>query len=338
MLMQPLVSILVPAYNAEPWIADTLNSLTGQTWPRKEIIVVDDGSSDATAAIARGLESSGVKVVQQENRGPAAARNHAYRLSQGEYIQFIDADDLLSPDKITEQIKVLRASSPGMLGICASTYFQDGTDPEEGLAQNGWPAVDSDDPIQWLTELLGPEGPFGVVPHGAWLTPRVVAEEAGSWDETPSPDDDGEYFARVVLASAGIRRAAAGRFYYRKRAAGGSWSSLPRNARSEWGKLHSLECKMQHLVSRTNDARARRALANRFMQRAVEAYPFFPEITQRALAKAEEMGGTDFLPFATWKGELLSRLFGWRTTRRAQVLFRTYRPYKHKPLSAAATE
>jgi len=325
--MQPLVSILIPAYDAERWIADTLQSAVGQTWPNKEIIVVDDGSKDGTVALARRFESAGVRVAEQENRGPAAARNHAYRLSQGEFIQFIDADDLLSPEKITEQIKVLCESPPRMLGICPWTYFQDGTDPEQGLAENGWPAVDTDAPVEWLTDLLGPEGPFGMVPPGAWLTPRAVAEDAGGWDETPSPDDDGEYFARVVLASAGIRRAASGRFYYRKRPTGGSWSSLPRNARSEWGALHSLECKMQHLLARTSDPRARRALANRFVQRAVEAYPYFPEITGRALEKAHGLGGTDYLPpYGTWKGDLFSRVFGWKATKRAQAIYHRYKP------------
>jgi len=323
--MQPLVSILIPAYNAERWIADTLKSAVGQTWPNKEIIVVDDGSKDGTVALARRFECSGVKVIQQENRGPAAARNRAYRLSQGDYIQFIDADDLLSPEKITEQIKVLRESPPRMLGICPWTYFQDGADPEQGLAENGWPAVDTDAPVAWLTDLLGPEGPFGMVPHGAWLTPRAVAEDAGGWDETPPPDEDGEYFARVLLASAGIRRAA-GRFYYRKRPTGGSWSST-RNATLQAGALYSLERKMQHLLARTSDPRTKRALANRFVQGAVEAYPYFPEITRRALEKAHELGGTDYVPpYGTWKGELFRRVFGWKATRRAQAIYHRYKP------------
>jgi glycosyltransferase involved in cell wall biosynthesis len=319
--MQPLVSILIPAYNAEAWIADTLRSVVDQTWPTKEIIVVDDGSRDGTVALARRFESSGVKVLQQENRGPAAARNHAYHLAQGEYIQFIDADDLLSPDKITDQIKVLRESPPRMLGICPWTYFQDGTDPEQGLADNGWPAVDSDAPVEWLIELLGPEGRSGMVPVGAWLTPRAVAEAAGGWDETPSPYDDAEYFARVVLASAGIRRTA-GRFYYRKRPGGGSWGST-RNAKLQAGALHSQERRMEHLLARTADPRARRALANGFMHTAVEAYPHFPELTRRALDRVDEMGGTDFVPrFGTWRGELFCRLFGWKAARRVQAIFR----------------
>jgi len=324
--MPPLVSILIPAYNAGPWIADTLKSAVDQTWTNKEIILVDDGSKDATVTLARQFESSTVQVVQQENRGPAAARNHAYRLSQGDYIQFIDADDLLSPDKIAEQIKVLRESPPRVLGICPWTYFQDGADPKGGLEENGWPAVDTDAPLQWLIDLFGPEGPSGMVPHGAWLTPRAVAEAVGLWDETPSPDDDGEYFARAVLASAGIRRAASGRFYYRKRSTGGTWSST-RSPKLQAGALYSHERKAEHLLARTCDPRAKRALANGFMYRAVEAYPYFPELSRRAFEQARKLGSTDFVPpFGTRAGTLINRWFGWRAARRIQAIYHRYKP------------
>ena len=102
--MSPLVSILIPAYNAEPWIADTINSALRQTWPRKEIIVVDDGSRDQTLQIARQFASEDVSVVTQENQGAAAARNKALQLCQGDYVQWLDADDLLSREKVTGQM------------------------------------------------------------------------------------------------------------------------------------------------------------------------------------------------------------------------------------------
>ena len=85
--MKPLVSILIPAYNAEDWIAYTLQSAIAQTWQRKEIIVVDDGSTDRTAEVARRFASKEVTVVSTENQALSAAVNHALRLSQGDYIQ-----------------------------------------------------------------------------------------------------------------------------------------------------------------------------------------------------------------------------------------------------------
>ena len=105
--MQPLVSILIPAFNAEHWIADTIKSAVKQTWPRKEIIIVDDGSSDRTLSIARQFASKEVSVITQPNQGAASARNKAFSLSNGDYIQWLDADDLLSLEKLARQIEVL---------------------------------------------------------------------------------------------------------------------------------------------------------------------------------------------------------------------------------------
>jgi glycosyltransferase involved in cell wall biosynthesis len=93
--MKPLVSILIPSYNAQEFIGETLTSAVAQTWPRKEIIVVDDGSTDHTRAIADRFGSRQVKVVAQEHQGASAARNRAFSLSQGDYIQWLDADDSL---------------------------------------------------------------------------------------------------------------------------------------------------------------------------------------------------------------------------------------------------
>src|SRR5271154_7166784 len=104
--MKPLVSILVPAYNAEAWISDTLRSAISQTWEPKEIIVVDDGSTDQTLSVARRFQSEQVLILSQKNQGAAAARNRAFSLSHGDYIQWLDADDLLAPDKIAKQMEL----------------------------------------------------------------------------------------------------------------------------------------------------------------------------------------------------------------------------------------
>ena len=105
--MEPLVSILIPAYNSQRWIADTLNSALEQTWPKKEIIVVDDGSTDRTLHIAKQFASKNVQVVCQPNQGASVARNTAFSLCQGDYIQWLDADDLLDPHKVEKQLRML---------------------------------------------------------------------------------------------------------------------------------------------------------------------------------------------------------------------------------------
>jgi glycosyltransferase involved in cell wall biosynthesis len=328
------VSILVPAYNAERWVASALQSALDQSWPKAEIIVVDDGSTDQTLAVAKRYESAKLKVIRQENRGAAAARNTALRNAQGDFIQYLDADDLLSGDKIQEQL-ILLLENPDYLSVSSAVYFLDGQDPDSGLLERSG-AVDTDDPVQWLMQLLGSEGRTRTVPYGAWLTPRPVAELAGPWDDSVrSPDDDGEYFARVVLASRGIRASKSGRYYYRKFSQGGSYSTTHSEVLLR-GRLHSLNSKAEWLLARTNAPQAYRALANRYVELAFEAYPSFPKLTDEALGKATEMGGADYVPpFGTWKGELLRKLVGWKAAKRLHASFhRTtdqFRALRHRP-------
>ena len=318
--MNSCVSILVPAYNADRWIGSALESALNQSWTKTEIIVVDDGSRDQTFAVAKRYESTKIKVMRQENRGPAAARNTALREAQGDFLQYLDADDLLSPDKILEQLALLR-ENPDHLSVSSAVYFFDGQDPNSGLVERSG-ALDTDDPVNWLVELLGPDGPFGMVPYGAWLTPHSIAMRAGPWDDSiRSPDDDGEYFARMVLASRGIRASKAGRYYYRKFSHGSSYSSTHSEVLLR-GRFHSLNYKAKSLLARTHDPRAYRALANRYLDLAFQAYPSFPELTNEALEKAREMGHTDYCPrFATWRGELLRHLIGWKAAKRLNTAF-----------------
>lgn len=332
--MNCTVSILIPAFNAERFVGAALQSAVNQTWANTEIILVDDGSTDKTFAVAKQYEGEKVKIMRQDNRGAAAARNTALREAQGDFLQYLDADDLLSPDKIREQL-VLLQENPNYLSVSSAMYFFDGEDPDAGLLERSG-AIDSDDPVQFLMQLLGSEGPTRTIPYGAWLTPTSVASAAGSWDDTVrSPDDDGEYFARVMLASRGIRASKSGRYYYRKFRQGGSYSTTysERNLR---GRLHSLNCKANSLLAQTQDPKAYRALANRYVDLAFGSYPSFPKLTEEALQKAKEMGGTDYIPpFGTWKGDLLRKILGWKAAKRLHASYhRTaghVRALRHRP-------
>ena len=141
------VSILIPAYNAERFVGAAFQSALDQSWPETEIILVDDGSTDQTLAVARRYESAKLKIICQENRGAAAARNTALRKAQGDFIQYLDADDLLSPDKIQEQLILLR-ENPDCLSVSSAIYFLDGQDPDSGLLERSG-ALDTDDPVQF---------------------------------------------------------------------------------------------------------------------------------------------------------------------------------------------
>ena len=117
----PLVSVVVPAFNAAKTISDTLRSISQQTYAALEIVVVDDGSTDETAEIARhhGETDSRVRVITKLNGGVASARNAGIHCTTGAFVAFIDADDLWHPTKIAKQLKVLLAGGPDMALVYA---------------------------------------------------------------------------------------------------------------------------------------------------------------------------------------------------------------------------
>jgi glycosyltransferase involved in cell wall biosynthesis len=209
--MSQLVSILIPAYNCEKWIAETIESALAQTWPNKEIIIVNDGSTDNTLQIAKQFESKSVKVISQENKGAAAARNRAFEHAQGDYIQWLDADDLLAPGKIAEQMKIA-GNGKTDLTLYTSPFgtFYWHTERAIFASNTLWQDLT---PVEWMirrfTENLW-------MHPGVWLISRALAEKAGPWDERLSLNDDGEYISRVVAASENVKFVNTAICYYRQ--------------------------------------------------------------------------------------------------------------------------
>lgn len=117
--MNPLVSVVIPARDAEAFVADAVRSVMGQTYRPLECIVVDDGSTDATASVVSRL--SGVTLLRHEQaRGVSAARNTGVHASTGSYLAFLDADDGWAPEKLTRQVAALTAAP--RTGILMSGY------------------------------------------------------------------------------------------------------------------------------------------------------------------------------------------------------------------------
>lgn len=205
----PLVSIVIPIYNASLFIAETIESTIKQTYPNIELILVDDGSKDDSYRIAKQYESLKITVVKQANKGASAARNYGIRLAKGSYIQFLDADDFLHPRKIEYQLNTLKAYSD--LHLAGGTWqrFVKSLDHLYGeIAPVTQQEVQCFDKTSWLIKR-----PM-MIPN-TWLVSRELIKLAGPWDENITLNDDGEYFYRVIAASAGVvidRKAAT---YYR---------------------------------------------------------------------------------------------------------------------------
>jgi glycosyltransferase involved in cell wall biosynthesis len=119
----PLVSVIVPAYNAERFLGRAMRSALAQTYPHLELIVVDDGSTDGTAEVIRSFRDARVRHLSQANRGQGAARNLGIRASTGRYVTFLDADDLYLPQKVERQVEFLTAHPECQIAFCEAFHF-----------------------------------------------------------------------------------------------------------------------------------------------------------------------------------------------------------------------
>lgn len=313
--MQPLVSILIPAYNAEDWIAQTLQSVLKQTWLNIEVIVVDDGSSDNTFNIAKQFESAIVKVYSQPNQGAAAARNYALRQAQGDFIQFLDADDLLAIDKIEQQMQLLLSTvAPGEAPTCIASgpwaRFYLSAEEAEFIPQPLWRDFA---PIDWL--VCAWEGHWMMHP-AAWLVPRAIAEVAGPWDEALSLNDDGEYFARVILASSEVKFCATAKSYYRS---GISGSLSDRKSDAAYRSAYrAIAAGNTWLLAAETSPRTRKVCATQFQRFIYETYPAVPELRQQAAQWVRQLGGSDLKPTGGPLFQKLSKFLGWRFAKQIQ--------------------
>ena len=206
----PLVSICIPAYNSEKWISETIQSAINQTWQNKEIIVVDDGSTDNTLNILRKFESNFLKIVTQKNKGACAARNYALSLSKGDFIQWLDSDDLLAPNKIELQLKEINfCNNTNILLSSSYAKFYTNIDNPRFVPNSVWEDLT---PQEWLIRHLR-DGAV-MYPH-AWLVNRSIIQKAGKWNESLLLNQDGEYFSRVVASSKFIKFIKDAKCYYR---------------------------------------------------------------------------------------------------------------------------
>jgi len=275
------VSIIIPAYNAEKWIALAIDSVLGQSWTNLEVIVVDDGSKDATIEMVEEISDSRVRLIRQENRGASAARNRGLIAANGDFIQYLDADDWLSPDKIENQLKALQNAPAGSIASCTWGKFVNDPGDIKVRAEPVWRVSD---PLEWLIcSLTG----GGMMQPGAWLTPRPIIDRAGPWDESLSLHDDGEYFARVLLQAdqnVFVEGSVVG-----YRVVDGSLSQR-RGRKAVESALDVCRSRTRHLLSRRDDERVRRAIATQYGGFLYEFAGCEADLTSDALALFDKAG------------------------------------------------
>ncbi len=312
--MEPLVSILIPAFNAERFLADALASALAQTWHRIEVIVVDDGSTDGTRSVAERFASASVKIVAQPHQGASAARNRALSLSQGDYMQWLDADDVLSSGKIERQIAALdEGADSGTLLTCAWGRFLSRPSRARFQATSLWQDLP---PTEWLLRKM--EGNV-FMQTGTWLVSRELTSAAGPWDTSLSVDDDGEYFCRVLLRSRQVRFVPDAAVYYRQSGMK-RLSCVGRSSQKMESTFRATKLHVRYLRSVQDDARARAACVTYLRNSLITFHPDRPDLVQEALGIAAALGHSLEAPKLPWKYAWLAPIVGESAAKHASIL------------------
>lgn len=302
----PRVSILIPCYNAAAWLGATLESATEQTWPDKEIIVVNDGSTDDSGVIARRFTDRGVRVIDQSNAGPGAALNRAIAEATGDYVKFLDADDLLSPDSVSIQLAALLKAGPRVLAVGEWARFR--SDPSEArfVPRAGW---NDGAPVDWIVGTWDDAEPM--YQNAMFLIPRAVLASAGGWNESLTLINDHEFYTRLVLASGGVRFTPGAKVYYRSGISGSL--SRRKNRKACDSAKRAVLLSADHLLRAEDSPRTRRAAARMIRNITYSFYPAFSELSAELEREVERLGGTDLMPQGGAGFRALSRIVGWRT-------------------------
>lgn len=306
------ISVCMPCFNAERWVAAALDSVLAQDHPNFEIIVVNDGSTDGSAAVLEQYAAQGVTVIERQNAGASASRNAAFRASSGDAVLFMDCDDLVPKNHLSSL--AARLDGPHVIAMGQWDRFYE--DPLEATFPSRATYRDATGP-DWIVS-----GGWTMMQSAMFLVPRAHIDAHGAWDESLSLFDDFEFYTRIISRCERLHFVPEAKVYYRS----GIVGSLSRNRSREKteSKLHSLLRGTGHLLGVDDSARTRRACAGVLQSFDYDEYPKHADLRAVARARVAELGGANVAPSGPPGFHKLRRWIGWRAARRVQHAAENY--------------
>lgn len=235
------VSVIIPCYNAEPYVVETIRSVLSQTYRAIELIAVDDASTDGSWAVLESFRNRVKAIRLPGNRGGSHARNRGAELATGSFLMFLDADDLLTPDSIASLVDALQ-NEQNSIAIS----------PWRRLVRKGesWVTAPADVPLPNTTK----DPLYGWISGSTWVPPcavlwrRDVFDRVGGWDEQLTYNDDGELMMRALAEGVALVASESGESYYRShgntRVSVGTNLFTERNLRSGMRVLEKLSARL----------------------------------------------------------------------------------------------
>lgn len=277
----PEISIIIPTYNRGSLILETLESVKQQTFENWECIIVDDGSTDETGKLVGPICEKDHRIKYFERpetwkKGASSCRNYGFERSKGNYIQFLDSDDILGENKLLMQINMLKRSRMNSLATSKWGYFQNINQFEKGFKFRNQ-TYRNFNKGEKLLSCFGFYNEF--FPPHVYLTPRSLITKSGGWNEELTNNDDGEFFTRVILSSTGIVFVPTAEVFYRM-GNGNKLSSL-KNSERILSAIKSIKLIEAHLLQKRSSKSALKYVKSLKWRLYTETCKNFPELIYR---------------------------------------------------------
>jgi glycosyltransferase involved in cell wall biosynthesis len=300
-----------------PYLKDTLSSVLQQSYKAIEIIVIDDGSSDGSYEYMASLTLPNLTYAKNKGKGACAARNYGFELSTGDYIQYLDADDILSPTKLETQLKLAEVYGTETVYSCSWVHFEKEIIDLEIIRQ----AIDKDykKPYQWLNDSwLGK----GMGQTSIWLTPRHIVEKTVGWDESLKINQDGEFFSRVLLLAKQIKFSDKALVYYRKGNSNSVSQSNKFTEQKATSLLKSYSLYKASAIKHNKLEDLKEGLGQNFLEFIYQYHSYFPELSEKAKQQFFTLGYNKMWPVGGSKFKKLTSIIGFKNTLKAKKIFR----------------
>ena len=279
------ISILIPCYNAEQWIGEAIDSALSQTYPHTEVVVYDDGSTDRSWEIIQSYGDQ-IRSGRGPNRGGGPARNWLLEQAKGAWIQYLDADDYLKPDKIADQVVELQSLDSPVDVFYGPVTFQHHN--EDGVEQHLEPVVYPNDPWASLVTWDLPQ-------TGSPLWRREALLNVGGWKEDQPVCQEHELYLRLLMAGKRFMYAPVNGAVYRKWSEDTVCRTDPlRTKKHRIDIMRQAEDFMIQHGLMTSDRKE--ALSNAYLECSRMIWLFDPEWAQDLMAHVEKLNDGSFQP------------------------------------------
>ncbi|MCA3693461.1 glycosyltransferase family A protein [Aquidulcibacter sp.] len=304
------ISVLIACYNAAAYVEAAVQSVLGQSFQDFEIVIVDDGSNDATRSILARFTDPRIKVISKLNGGASSARNAAFSQSNGEFIIYFDADDIMRPDHL-HALYQRSQEGEGVIAFSPWARFKGESLPSQFEVRPS--QMDMPGP-EWLAcEWMDARQ---MMQSAMFLLPRTMIDRFGGWDEGLSLNDDFEFFGRILSRAKMMAYAPDAGLYYRSSVSNSlSGKRSPEAIRSAFRSVHGGTSALLEVL---DNPTTRLACANCLQDFIYLTYPDYTDYRAATAKRVKDLGGATLAPDGPPGFQRLRALIGWRAARVVQ--------------------